>query len=46
MLIKFLEALFIIGTVGLVLSHPNEFASVVTETGKTYAATVKGLQGI
>lgn len=46
MAMKILEGLFLIGFVGLVLSHPDGFASVVTNAGKTYASTVKGLQGI
>lgn len=45
MLVKFLEALFVIGTVGLILSHPTEFASVVTKTGSEYAYVVSNLQG-
>lgn len=45
MAMKVLEGLFLIGFVGLVLSHPDQFASVVTNLGGTYAKTVSGLQG-
>ena len=45
MTMKIVEGLFLIGFVGLILSNPTGFSSVVTGIGKTYAATVTGLQG-
>ena len=45
LVVKFIEALFVIGFAGLVLSHPGEFSSVVQDFGGSYANTVAGLQG-
>ena len=45
MALKVVEALMTIGFVGLVLTHSNQFASVVRGLGSNYAELVKGLEG-
>lgn len=42
---KYLEAAFLIGFVGLILSHANQASQAIEALGRFYKNTVKGLQG-
>ena len=42
---KLLSGFFLIGTVGLILTHSQEFSTLVRGIGSNYAATVRGFQG-